>query len=327
MEFSIDEFGKESSSAQRREDQCNAPAITPADVDYTSDVKEILENGLVQYTKFGTGYTPSGKTQLQLPSGVYTIGVLDTGMPIYDPVHIKSDDWLTFKDGLVKTIVDEIDVFWKSSEIFDEYGFMQKRGYMLYGPPGTGKTILVKQLMKKIVEAGGIVFICDGSPGVFSRGLKFFSQLENQRNSISIFEDIDALIEKYGETDILSLLDGEDSINHTLNIATTNYPEKLDRRIIGRPRRFDRIIKIGYPEEDVRIAYFAHKLKLDPADPVVVEWAKETEDLTFAAMTELVISVKCLGNTFEDTIKRIRELVKLKPKSDDFSGDRVGFGV
>jgi len=29
-----------------------------------------------------------------------------------------------------------------------------------------------------------------------------------------------------------------------LNLATTNYPEQLDRRFVARPRRFDRVVRI-----------------------------------------------------------------------------------
>jgi len=46
-------------------------------------------------------------------------------------------------------------------------------------------------------------------------------------------------------------------VDKALNIASTNYPEKLDRRIISRPRRFDRILRIDAPDARVREAYLA----------------------------------------------------------------------
>ena len=40
-------------------------------------------------------------------------------------------------------------------------------------------------------------------------------------------------------------------MNRTINLASTNYPERLDRRIISRPRRFDRILRIEDQERKV----------------------------------------------------------------------------
>jgi ATP-dependent 26S proteasome regulatory subunit len=56
----------------------------------------------------------------------------------------------------------------------------------------------------------------------------------------------------------LSVLDGENQVDKVLNIATTNYPEKLDRRLVGRPRRFDRLIYIDMPNHVVRREYFKY---------------------------------------------------------------------
>ena len=63
--------------------------------------------------------------------------------------------------------------------------------------------------------------------------LKVFREIEPNRSIIYIFEDIDSIIEHHGEDEILSVLDGEMQVNKVLNIATTNYPERLDRRIVG----------------------------------------------------------------------------------------------
>ena len=55
--------------------------------------------------------------------------------------------------------------------------------------------------------------------------------IEPDTQIVCLFEDIDAYIGTYGEEEILSLLDGETQINKVLNVATTNYPRKLDQRI------------------------------------------------------------------------------------------------
>jgi SpoVK/Ycf46/Vps4 family AAA+-type ATPase len=121
------------------------------------------------------------------------------------------------------------------------------------------------------------------------------------------------------------LLDGESQIDFVLNLATTNYPEKLDRRIVARPRRFDRIIKVDMPGATVRQAYF--EAKLTDASPAEIESLVEKSDgLSFAAMAEIIISVKCLDNNLEETLETLREMHKRTPSSREYDSREMGFG-
>ena len=148
-----------------------------------------------------------------------------------------------------------------------------------------------------------------------------YRRVEQNRQIVCIFEDIEAIIKEYGEAKILSYLDGEHKINKVLNIATTNYPELLDKRIVGRPRRFDRVVKIDNPSEEDRKNYF--ETKMDKKSSVT--WAKKTEGLSFAALAELIISVKCLDKDFTETIELLRNMQDRTPSSTD-STSEMGFG-
>lgn len=289
----------------------------------TDDSATVRNTKFIQYSQEGDAFLPCGNTVKKLKAGTYKIFRTEHGLPVYEPSPIKSDEWLTFRNDLITDVLDEVNKFWERREVFEKYGYMQRRGYMFYGPPGTGKTVLLKQITQKIVQSGGIVFICDTHPDIVQNGLKYFSRIEPNRNIVCLFEDIDAIIDRYGDSHLLTLLDGEDSIDHVLNIATTNYPEKLDKRLIGRPRRFDRVVKINYPEPEMRLYYFTQKLKV--SDNEAKKWVDATDCFTFAAMTELVISVKCLGNPFDQSVKRIRNLLDLKPSSSDFKLTKMGF--
>src|SRR5438128_2696328 len=100
-----------------------------------------------------------------------------------------------------------------------------------------------------------------------------------------VFEDIDAIIKTHQESELLQWLDGAQQINTVVNLATTNYPEQLDRRILCRPRRFDRVIKIDGASDDVRRQYLAKKLPgLRPDE--LADWIEKTEDLSFAGLSE-----------------------------------------
>lgn len=283
----------------------------------------------VQYSKMGPGYVPTSGTTPILKAGVYSVNRIDSGLPIFIPSPIKSDNWLNFKNDVISNILNEINTFWLKKAEFAKYGFLQRRGYMLYGPAGTGKTILTKQIMSKIIEDDGIVLLCQ-SPYYLINGIDYLRRVEPNRRLVVVMEDIDSIIDQYGESSLLSYLDGEHSGNYILNIATTNYPEKLDKRIVARPRRFDRLIKIGYPEKDERRHFFKEKLQLE--DSELDEWVNVTDHYTFAAMSELVISVKCLGNDLQKAAKDIQSLLESKPSSNDYENNRkmgfaAGFGI
>jgi SpoVK/Ycf46/Vps4 family AAA+-type ATPase len=157
-----------------------------------------------------------------------------------------------------------------------------------------------------------------GYPAWFQETLARLRQVEPDRPVVCIFEDIDAIIRQCGDSQLLQLLDGNAQINKVVNLASTNYPERLDRRIIARPRRFDRLIKIGPPEARLREAYFARKLpELTPAQ--LDHWVELSNGLLFAALAELVISVECLGHDLQSAAATLHQLDRHTPSSDEFS--------
>jgi hypothetical protein len=319
-EVSENEESFESNHSTHPEDAEEGPSIEVV------EDKNQKDEMISQYSQFGECLMPSGKTLKKLKPGAYAFTRHQNGLPLFYPVKVRSDEWLDFRDSIVTDVHDEITRFWKRKSAFKKYGFLQRRGYMFYGPAGTGKTVLVKQLMTRLIKDKAVVFLCNDRPSLIVDALRMFSTIEPNRNVICVFEDLDAIIERWGDSEILALLDGEDSIDQVLNIATTNYPEKLDKRIVGRPRRFDRIIKIGFPDENMRKAYFKHKL-LNAKDKKIDEWVSLTEEFTFAAMTELVISVECLGNDLSTSVKRIKELLETKACSSDYKNEKVGFAA
>lgn len=290
--------------------------------DEEEESKEVVV-GDTQYTVCGNDeYVACPSTVKALPSGLYGVG-LSRGDIIYSNKDIKVDSLLKFPNGTADDILKEVESFWKKGPIFTKHGFLHRRGYLLYGPQGSGKTIIVQQVLKDILDKGGIAFVC-GHPQLLTEGLTTFRKIEPNRSVVCVFEDIDSIVSTYGEDGLLTLLDGENQIDNVLNIATTNYPEKLDKRIVGRPRRFDRVIKIGMPAAEIRRLYFIEKLKLDDED--IEKWVSSTEGFSFAALAELVISVKCLGNSFESSVRTLKALLNSKVSSAEFDGDKkLGF--
>jgi hypothetical protein len=267
------------------------------------------------------------KTVGKLSSGYYGVSSDRNDNLIYTKKQLEIDNLFNFHGSFLESVVLDIENFWNKRDLFKQYGFLHRRGYLFYGIQGGGKTSLVHQILANIVKRDGIVFEGSGkSPDLISSSLKQFREIEPQRNIVCLFEDIDAIIRECGESKFLSMVDGEDSINHVLYIATTNYPERLDKRIIARPRRFDRVIKIDPPDATIRKEYFTKKLQIEGNE--LDKYVQASEDFTFAAMTELVISTKCLEVDFDEAVKVIKNLMLKKVSSEDYntSGGKLGFG-
>jgi AAA+ superfamily predicted ATPase len=274
-------------------------------------------NRLTQWMVLGNGqYQVCGRTLPRLPAGAYTCQLDCYGNPLFQAKQLHVDDLIEFSDSLSSKVLHEITRFWELGEGFKRHGFLHRRGYLFYGKQGGGKSSLIHQIVARVVAAGNLAFFCE-VPNTFVRCAERFRQVEPERPIVCIFEDIDAIIATYGDGDLLQWLDGNQQVDRAVNIASTNYPEKLDRRIVSRPRRFDRIHRIESPEARLRAAYFARKLPEQPAAEREY-WVGLTEGLSFAALAELVISMHCLGNDLEETVALLKGLDAETPSSSEY---------
>lgn len=264
-------------------------------------------------------YQMCGQTYSVLPSGAYSCEVDGCGETFFQRRDLQVDDLIDFSDSLSSQILSEIDRFWTIGHRFQRLGFLHCRGYLLYGKQGGGKSSLIHQVIAKMMQSGNVAFFC-GHPYYFVRAVEKFRQVEPERPIVCVFEDIDTIIEQYGDGELLQWLDGNHHVNKAVNIATTNYPEKLDARIVARPRRFDRVLRIESPSARHREAYFTRKLP-DQAPAERQTWVEASEGLSFAALAELVISVYCLENTLEETVRRLRAQDLKTASSEEYSSE------
>ncbi len=262
-------------------------------------------------------YQVCGRTAQALPAGAYSCWTDNCGNPVFQGRELQVDELINFADSLPARVLTEIKRFWAMGERFTRYGFLHRRGYLLYGKQGCGKSSLIHQVVSDVVAEGHVAFFCT-YPAGFIRSMEKFREVEPDRPVVCVFEDIDAIIAQYGDSELLQWLDGNHQVDKAVNLASTNYPEKLDRRIISRPRRFDRILRIDAPDARVREAYFAKKVAdLSPAE--LARWVELTDGLPFAALAEMVISVRCLGNDLEESAKLLRSLDEHNPSSLEFA--------
>lgn len=258
----------------------------------------------------------------KLKSGFYKISFYD-GYPRFIYVDINTDELIRLNDFIVNDIVNEVNQFWKSREEYQKYKLLHKRGYLLYGIAGGGKTCAIEMLKEDMIKRDGLILSCDTHPINIDCALRALREIEPLRPVMCVFEDLDTLITTFGEDKILSLLDGESQVEGVINIATTNYPENLPPRIKNRPRRFDRVLNVGIPNETDRKEFLIKKLNLK--DLELAQWVEKTEGLTFASLTSLIVEVRIFNKNLDEAIIAMKSLLKLKVTSDKWDNTSLGF--
>ena len=260
-----------------------------------------------------------------LPVGVYRMGIWDNVGATFIKVHNDTDTLIPLPDCASAEILDEIRHFKTLQADFRSHGFLYKRGILMWGPPGSGKTSTLQQLIRLLVEDFDSIAVIIENPEVASHCLAALRNIEPDRQIVGVMEDLDALTERYNESAFLSLLDGESQVDNIVFVATTNYPERLDRRFVDRPSRFDTVRRIGMPSKAAREAYLRAKLPTMAAAQMEY-WVDTSDGFSIAHLRELIILTQCFGKTADDALARLRSSIKAQPSSTQNSDFAAGFG-
>ena len=163
------------------------------------------------------------------------------------------------------------------AHIIKQMGINHVRGMLLFGPPGCGKTLIARQIGKalnarepKIVNGPEILNKYVGGSEekireLFAEAEK--EQLEMGDNSmlhIVIMDEMDAICKQRGTVkdgtgvsdsvvnQLLSKIDGVDSLNNILLIGMTNRKDMIDDALL-RPGRLEVHVEIGLPDAKGRL--------------------------------------------------------------------------
>jgi len=299
--------------------------------DKCDSMEEVVEGGGAVDHKNSTMWAVHGKNYFgcshsvkTLESGQYTANFNGNGEVFLTLMPMTLDSLLELPDSASEEIIKAIDLFWKKEEHFKKHGFVWKRGVLLWGPPGGGKTSTLQLIAKRVHDMGGISLTVT-TPHAAEKALHLIRQIEPNRPLVVFLEDIDAMVHEYGESRLLALLDGELQIDKVVFVATTNYPERMDKRFINRPSRFDIVKKIGMPSESARELYLSTKNPRLIENPSELKlWVEKTKGYSIAHMKELITSVECFEVSFENALGRLNAMMTNNPKSDD-TGNSIGF--
>ncbi len=206
---------------------------------------------------------------------------------IYVEMPTVSWDDVGGLDEARQSIIEAVEWPIKNPEKFAKMGIKAPRGILLYGPPGTGKTLIAKAVSKE----SNANFISVKGPEMFSKWLgesekairEVFKKARQVAPCVIFFDEIDSVASMPGmeSTDsrtservlnqLLTEMDGLESLRDVVVIAATNRPNLLDPAIL-RPGRFDRLVYLGSPDRKGRLKIFRIHTKDTPlADDVDLE--------------------------------------------------------
>lgn len=169
----------------------------------------------------------------------------------------------------IRELREVIELPLTNPELFIRVGIKAPKGVLLYGPPGTGKTLLARAIASNIngtflkVVASAIV---DKYIGESARVVReMFGYAKDHQPCVIFMDEIDAIGgSRFSEgtssdrevqrtlMELLSQLDGFESLGQVKIVMATNRPDILDPALM-RPGRLDRKIEIPLPNEASRM--------------------------------------------------------------------------
>ena len=151
-------------------------------------------------------------------------------------------------------------------EMFEHFGINPPRGIVLFGAPGTGKTLIAKA----IANEAKANFITIKGPELISKWVgdsekavrELFKKAKQSSPSIIFLDEFESIAgvrrSNTGEgsdvmnrvvNQLLSSMDGVESMEGVIVVAATNRPEMIDPALL-RSGRFERVLHIPPPDVD-----------------------------------------------------------------------------
>lgn len=261
---------------------------------------------------------------------------------------------IILSDLLKADILSDVQSFFDSGvEVYKQMGLNPFRKLLFAGVPGTGKTLLCGALANWALDREyRVIYVSSASRSQGENdGANFWKiqyALEVARDAkkptLIILEEMDAYLKEEEKALILNVLDGsegEENLFGTLLVATTNYPEAIDERVLKRPGRLDRIYIIPPIEDKAQaIGMLQHYMRsvwhdelADFAPELIGYPGAFVREVAVYAMTQLVasgskeISLEQLRNSYQKLRQQIDDRNKLVKLNAHGNSAGIGFSL
>ena len=204
----------------------------------------------------------------------------------------------------------------------------------------TGKTSSITEACNDLIkkDKGTVVINWNASSIRSSDVLDFFTSGSEYTKECSrvvfVIEDIGMNVEGYGgpkevDRSLLNFLDGSGVAFRipTFIMATTNYVQNLPQNLIDRPGRFDKILEVGYPDADSRVALmeFITKAELSEDDKKIIR-SKDCDTFSTAYLKEIFIRSQLDGTSIVEVVAQLKNHQK-RLENDFDDSPPMGMGM
>lgn len=227
---------------------------------------------------------------------VFQDGAWAKNKKLFNAIKSATFDNVVLVDTLKREIRTEFAQFFQSRDVYEKHGIPWKRGVLFIGPPGNGKTHTVKALINLLGQPCLYVKSFKSEYGTEEENMRLvFERARITTPCLLVLEDLDSMITNESRSFFLNELDGFETNNGVVVLATTNHPELLDPAILDRPSRFDRKYYFHLPAEAERHGYITgwntqlqSELRLTEAG--ITGLVKDTDGFSFAYIKEVFLS-------------------------------------
>jgi hypothetical protein len=160
----------------------------------------------------------------------------------YTPIKGKMTEKKVYHQNK-KLVESDVEQFFNNVNLYTRFNQPGSRRLLLVGEPGGGKTSAANEIAIKLSEKMCVVIAMDLKAVM----MHTYNVSKSDIPTLIILEDAESTI-PWGNSDVLNYLDGINqprTIKGCYMIMTTNFPQRIEPRVLKRPGRIDKIIKFG----------------------------------------------------------------------------------